>query len=159
MNFSRFNEKNKTITRKDINKITGFNPINVLFYQQAFIHKSVLRFLDTCEIKNSYERYEFLGDSILNLIIAGFLFKKYPDKEEGFLTRIRTKLVNGKTLAKLAKKISLGEYLILSQNVENIGGRNNDRILEDVFESLLCSINMDLGYNYVEAFVIKLINQ
>tara|TARA_B100000287_G_scaffold194679_1_gene183819 strand:- start:2729 stop:3460 length:732 start_codon:yes stop_codon:yes gene_type:complete len=157
MEFSSFNENNKRITREDINKITGFNPINVLFYQQAFIHKSVLRFLESCEIKNSYERYEFLGDSILNLIVAKLLFKKYPEKEEGFLTRIRTKLVNGKTLSKLAKKISLGDFLIISQNVENIGGRNNDRILEDVFESFLCSINMDLGYNYVENFVLKLI--
>jgi len=157
--FSTFNEVNKSITREDINKITGFNPINVLYYQKAFIHKSVLRFLTDENLNSSYERYEFLGDSVLNLIIANFIFLKYPDKEEGYLTRIRTKLVNGKTLAYLAKKINLNQFLIISKNVENINGRNNDRILEDVFEAFLCSINTDLGYKYAEHFVLRLINE
>ena len=157
--FSDFNEMNKAITREDINKITGFNPINVLYYQKAFIHKSVLRFITDENLNASYERYEFLGDSVLNLIIAKFIFMKYPDKEEGYLTRIRTKLVNGKTLAFLAKKLNLNQFLILSKNVETIGGRNNDRILEDVFEAFLCSLNMDLGYKYVEDFVLRIINE
>mgnify|MGYP001262358917 FL=1 len=157
--FSSFNEMNKAITREDINKITGFNPINVLYYQKAFIHKSVLRFITDENLNSSYERYEFLGDSVLNLIIAKFIFVKYPDKEEGYLTRIRTKLVNGKTLAFLAKKLNLNQFLILSKNVETIGGRNNDRILEDVFEAFLCSINIDLGYKYVENFVLRIINE
>tara|TARA_B110000858_G_C17731387_1_gene440282 strand:+ start:404 stop:1102 length:699 start_codon:yes stop_codon:yes gene_type:complete len=150
---------NKRITREDINRITGFNPINVLYYQKAFIHKSVLRFLKDENLNSSYERYEFLGDSVLNLIIAEFIFNKYPDKEEGYLTRIRTKLVNGKTLAFFAKKINLNEFLIISKNVESINGRNNDRILEDIFEAFLCSINMDLGYKYTENFVLRIINE
>ena len=157
--FSSFNEMNKSITREDINRITGFNPINVLYYQKAFIHKSVLRFLIDENINSSYERYEFLGDSVLNLIIAKFIFDKYPDKEEGYLTRIRTKLVNGKTLAFLAKRINLNEFLIISKNVENINGRNNDRILEDIFEAFLCSIHKDLGYKYAEHFVLRLIKE
>lgn len=157
--FSEFNPVNKCITREDINKITGFNPINVLCYQKAFIHKSVLRFISDENLSSSYERYEFLGDSVLNLIIAKFIFSKYPDKEEGYLTRIRTKLVNGKTLAFLAKKINLNEFLIISKNVESINGRNNDRILEDIFEAFLCSINMDLGYKYAENFVLRIINE
>lgn len=157
--FSAFNEMNKRITREDINRITGFNPINVLYYQKAFIHKSVLRFLKDENLNSSYERYEFLGDSVLNLIIAEFIFNKYPDKEEGYLTRIRTKLVNGKTLAFFAKKINLNEFLIISKNVESINGRNNDRILEDIFEAFLCSINMDLGYKYTENFVLRIINE
>ena len=157
--FSEFNPVNKCITREDINRITGFNPINVLYYQKAFIHKSVLRFLKDENLNSSYERYEFLGDSVLNLIIAEFIFNKYPDKEEGYLTRIRTKLVNGKTLAFFAKKINLNEFLIISKNVESINGRNNDRILEDIFEAFLCSINMDLGYKYTENFVLRIINE
>lgn len=157
--FSSFNEMNKCISREDINRITGFNPINVLYYQKAFIHKSVLRFLNDKNLNSSYERYEFLGDSVLNLIIAKFIFNKYPDKEEGYLTRIRTKLVNGKTLAFFAKKINLNEFLIISKNVESINGRNNDRILEDIFEAFLCSINMDLGYKYTENFVLRIINE
>ena len=155
--FKSFNENNVSITREDINKITGFNPINVLLYQQAFIHKSVLRFLSNTPITSSYERFEFLGDSVLNLIIAKYIFAKYPDKEEGFLTRIRTKLVNGKTLASLASKVNLDKFLIISKNVEAIGGRSNDRILEDIFEAFLCSINQDLGFKYVENFIIRLV--
>tara|TARA_B110001450_G_scaffold125345_1_gene117989 strand:- start:28227 stop:28940 length:714 start_codon:yes stop_codon:yes gene_type:complete len=154
-----FNEENKYITRQDITRITGFNPINVLIYQKAFIHKSVLRFLTDSELNNSYERFEFLGDSVLNLVIANFIFAKYPDKEEGFLTKIRTKLVNGKTLAYLSNKINLNEFLIISKNVERINGRNNDRILEDIFEAFLCSIHLDLGYKYVEHFILNLISK
>ncbi len=158
MLFNSFNEHNKNISREDINRITGFNCINVLNYQQAFIHKSVLRFLNGTEITTSYERYEFLGDAVLSLVIAKFIVSKYPDKEEGFLTRIRTKLVNGKTLAYLAKKINLQEFLVISQNVETIGGRNNDRILEDVFESFICSIHNDLGFKYAEQFILNVVN-
>lgn len=154
--FSSFNEVNKQIKREDINRIIGFNCINVLYYQQAFIHKSVLRFLENT---NSYERYEFLGDSVLSLVVAKFIIDKYPEKEEGFLTRIRTKLVNGKTLAFLAKKLNLQEFLIISQNVETIGGRNNDRILEDVFEAFICSIHNDLGFKYAEYFILDTINK
>jgi ribonuclease-3 len=152
--FGNFNEQNKAITREDITRITGYNPINVLIYQNAFIHKSVLRFLGDTELKNSYERYEFLGDSVLNLIIADFIFRKYPNEEEGFLTKIKTKLVNGKTLAFFTKKLKLDQYLVISQNVEKINGRKNDRILEDIFEAFLCSIHLDLGYKYVEHFVL-----
>lgn len=160
--FSSFNENNVCINKEDINKITGFSPINVLLYQKAFIHKSVLRFLANQEIeeyKTSYERFEFLGDSVLNLIIAEYIFNKYPDKEEGYLTRIRTKLVNGKTLAYFAKKINLDKFLIISKNVEVIGGRSNDRILEDIFEAFLCSIHSDLGFKYTKAFVLDLIDR
>ena len=160
--FSSFNDHNTSITKADINKITNFNPINVMLYQKAFIHKSVLRFLVDSDIKEyntSYERFEFLGDSVLNIIIAEYIFNKYPDKEEGYLTRIRTKLVNGKTLAYLAKKLELNKFLIISKNVETIGGRNNDRILEDVFEAFLCSIYKDLGFKYTKEFVLSSIEK
>lgn len=157
--FSSFNEINKCITREDIINITGFNPIDILNYQKAFIHKSVLRFLINESINCSYERYEFLGDSVLNLIVAKYIFDRYPNEEEGYLTRIRTKLVNGKTLSFLAKKINLNEFIIISKNVESINGRNNDRILEDVFEAFLCSIHRDLGYKYAENFLLRVIDK
>jgi ribonuclease-3 len=157
--FKSFNECNKCITREDVKNITGFNPINLEYYQKAFIHKSVLRFLSSENLNNSYERFEFLGDSILNLVIANFIFNKYKTEEEGYLTRIRTKLVNGKTLSFLAKKIKLNEFLIISKNVEIIGGRNNDRIIEDIFEAFVCSIYLDLGFKYAEVFIINIMNE
>jgi len=157
--FKSFNEMNKSITREDVAKITGFSPINLEYYQKAFIHKSVLRFLSSENLNNSYERFEFLGDSVLNLVIANFIFNKYKDKEEGYLTRIRTKLVNGKTLSYLAKKIKLNEFLIISKNVETIGGRTNDRIIEDILEAFICAIYLDLGFKYAEVFIIKILNE
>ena len=76
--YSDFNKDNVEITREDINRIINFNPINVYKYQQAFIHKSVLRFLDKeSQINSSFERYEFLGDAVLNLIVANYLFKNF----------------------------------------------------------------------------------
>ncbi len=158
--YTNFNKDNVEITREDINRIINFNPINVYKYQQAFIHKSVLRFLNKdSQINSSFERYEFLGDAVLNLIVANYLFKNFSDKEEGFLTKIRTRLVNGKTLSFLANKLELNKFLIISQNVETINGRQNERILEDVFESLLCSIYLDLGYKFAEKFYINLIEK
>jgi ribonuclease-3 len=157
--FKSFNDCNKSITSEDVFNITGFKPINLEYYQKAFIHKSVLRFLSNQNLNTSYERFEFLGDSILNLVIANFIFNKYKQEEEGHLTRIRTKLVNGKTLSYLAKKIKLNDFIIISKNVEIIGGRNNDRIIEDVFEAFLCSIYLDLGFKYTEVFIIALMNK
>jgi ribonuclease-3 len=157
--FKSFNEANKCITREDIIKITGFNPINLEYYQKAFIHKSVLRFLSSENLNNSYERFEFLGDSVVNLVIANFIFNKYKDKEEGYLTRIRTKLVNGKTLSYLAKKLKLNDFLIISKNVETIGGRTNDRIIEDIFEAFICAIHLDLGFKYAEVFIIRIMEE
>ena len=85
--FKFFNEYNQEITTEDVFSIINVTPVNVLFYQKAFIHKSVLRFLAKHEeesLRVSYERYEFLGDSVLNLVIANFVFHKYPDKMKDF---------------------------------------------------------------------------
>ena len=139
-------------------------PIDLIKYKKAFVHKSVVKTAkDNSELPSymheSYERYEFLGDSVLSLTIAKYLFNKYPDSHEGHLTKIRTKLVNGKNLAFLAKKLNLNKFLVLNCKVENINGRNNDRILEDTLESLICSIYLDLGFQYAEKFIISIIDK
>lgn len=148
------------ITRKDIEKIIGMKPSNVELYKTAFVHKSVVKtaqMSDTCPdyMYNSYERFEFLGDSVLGLTIAKFLFSEYPNEQEGLLTKKKTKLVNGKILAEIAIKLELNKFLVLNTKVENINGRNNPRILEDVFEALICAIYLDLGFSYAEKFIIQ----
>ena len=105
------------------------------------------------------ERLEFLGDSVLGLIIANYLFHKYPENDEGFLTRIKTKLVNGVQLSKLAKQINLGKFILMSNHVENIKGRDSQKILEDAFEAFLAAIFKDLGFDAVNSFVINLIDK
>lgn len=152
------------LKRQDIENIIGMKPIDLIKYKKAFVHKSVVKSAKESKylpeyMQDSYERYEFLGDSVLSLIIAKYLFNKFPDSHEGNLTKIRTKLVNGKTLAMFAKKLELNKFLILNYKVENINGRNNDRILEDVFESLICSIYLDLGFEYAEKFVLNLLEK
>lgn len=151
------------LTRKDIEEIIEMKPINIELYKKAFVHKSVIKFSKNDRypdyFKESYERFEFLGDSVLNLVVANYLFVRYPSEAEGFLTRMRTKLVNGKTLAKFAIALKLNKFIIMSNNVENINGRNNPRILEDIFEALICSINLDLGFKYAEKFIISIIEK
>lgn len=152
------------MSRADIESIISMRPINLEHYYQAFVHKSIQKYTKNSSValnytKQSYERYEYLGDSVLSLIIANYLFKKYPDKNEGFLTRIRTKLVNGKTLARFSKELQLGKHILLSSNVEKIDGRNNDRILEDIFEALICAIYLDIGFVKAEKFVIDTIEK
>lgn len=152
------------LNRTDIEKIIKMKPIDINKYRKAFVHKSVVKNAKESNdlpefMKESYERYEFLGDSVLNLTVAKYLFSKYPNNQEGYLTKIRTKLVNGKTLSMFANKLELSKFLILNYKVENINGRNNNRILEDVFESLICSIYLDLGFNYAEKFILDLIEK
>jgi len=152
------------LTRQDIEQIIGMKPIDVNKYRKAFVHKSVVKNAKESSdlpefMTESYERYEFLGDSVLNLTVAKYLFHKFPNSHEGNLTKIRTRLVNGKTLSLLANKLNLSKFLILNYKVENINGRNNNRILEDVFESLICAIYLDLGFNYAEKFVLNLIEK
>ena len=154
----------KELTRQDIEKIIGMKPIDINKYRKAFVHKSVVKNAKESKelpefMQESYERYEFLGDSVLNLVIAKYLFHKFPNSHEGNLTKIRTKLVNGKTLSQFANKLELSKFLILNYKVENINGRNNNRILEDVFESLICSIYLDLGFNHAERFILNLIDK
>jgi ribonuclease-3 len=91
----------------------------------------------------SYERLEFLGDSILGMVVARYLYERYPDRDEGFLSRIRTKIVNGKTLGFLGDAIGLAPFAILSKQIEDAQGRTNYKIMEDCFEAFIGAIYMD----------------
>jgi ribonuclease-3 len=153
------------VTREDIQIMIGMKIKNVSYYQRALVHKSIYKAVKRYQGDNIQEyllqhneRLEFLGDSVLSLIVANFLFHKYPDCDEGFLTRIKTKLVNGTQLAKLAKQINLGKNILMSNHVQNIKGRDSQKILEDAFEALLAAIFNDLGFDAVNSFVLNIIN-
>ena len=90
-----------------IKKLLGFKPKNIDLYRNAFVHKSIARDLNT----DSYERLEFVGDSVIGLIVAQYLYEKYPGENEGILTRIRTKIVSSKGLSKLAQILELEKYV------------------------------------------------
>ena len=156
------------VTREEIQELLGMRIKNIGYYQRSLVHKSIYkavkRYTSTPErplqeyLLQHNERMEFLGDSVLSLIVANYLYHKYPDNDEGFLTRIKTKLVNGTQLAKLARQINLGKYILLSNHVENINGRNSQKILEDAFEAFLAAIFKDLGFDAVNSFIVNIID-
>jgi len=153
------------VTREEIQEMLGMKIKNVTHYQRALVHKSIYKAVKKYQgddiqeyLLQHNERLEFLGDSVLSLTVANYLFHKYPDKDEGFLTRIKTKLVNGIQLSKLARQINLGKFILMSNHVQNIKGRNSQKILEDAFEALLAAIFKDIGYEAVDSFVTLLID-
>ena len=120
----------------------------------ALTHRSSL---NDPTIKESYERLEFLGDAILEMLISSFLFYKYPDKMEGYLTAARSAIVRTETLSQIAKTINLGSFIRLSKGEEATGGRNNPSTLEDVVESLIGAIYQDGGLEEAKKFFEKFI--
>jgi len=120
--------------------------------KNAFIHRSYLN-----EHKNykgsSNERLEFLGDSVLSIIVSFYLYSKLPDSPEGELTQLRASLVRTETLAKIAQKLLLGDYLFLSKGEEDSGGRGNSSMLANTFEALVGAIYLDQGFDTTEKFI------
>jgi ribonuclease-3 len=101
------------------------------------------------------QRLEFLGDSVLGLVLSRELFEKFPTADEGALTKSRAKLVNAGSLAARARELGLGAYLILSRGEENTGGRERASALADAFEALLGAIFLDGGFEAARAFVLR----
>ncbi len=134
--------------KKALKSILGFQPSSVQLYEQAFRHKSVLENRNK-EI-DSNERLEFLGDAILGAIIANFFYKKFPYKDEGFLTKMRSKMVSRKFLNQLAIDIGLDVFLETSLDLSK-----TKSIYGDAFEALLGAIYLDKGYKTAERFMIN----
>ena len=110
--------------------------------------------------EESYERLEFLGDAVLHNILADYLFNRYDKEQEGFMTKLRTKIENGDTLAILSEKIGLGKYVVISRYVELNGGREtNTALLEDAFEAFIGALYLDAGFDICKKFVVTLIEK
>ncbi len=103
------------------------------------------------------ERLEFLGDSILGFVVADYLYRKYSSRMEGDLTRIRADLVCEGSLAKAARSVNLGDFLLLGHGEENNGGRNRDSILADATESVLAAAFLDGGFDAAKGIIQRLI--
>ncbi|MBI9059555.1 MAG: ribonuclease III [Labilibaculum sp.] len=124
----------------------GFKPNKPDLYELAFIHKSATIQKDGYGLNN--ERLEYLGDAILGAVIADILYKYFPNKDEGFLTQIRSKIVSRESLNKLAVKIELNK-----QVVSNVNLNNNKHIYGDAFEALIGAIYLDQGYDATREFI------
>lgn len=113
-------------------------------------------------IDESYERLEFLGDSVIKLIVSDYLFKRFPDQNEGFMTRIKTKIENRTSLAKLANIIGMGEFMIMSHQMETTIGRNSEKLLEDIFEAFMGALFRSQGsdgFNVCSKLFINIIEE
>ncbi len=124
---------------------------------KALTHRSYLRQVESTTIR-SYERLEFLGDSVLGLIVAEELFSRYTDMTEGKLTKNKSILVNKKVLAHTAGVIGLGEYVFMSPDEERAGGRERQSILADSLEALFGAVYLDGGLEAARGVIRKVIS-
>lgn len=157
------------VSRKQITDLIGMRPKNIDIYRRALVHKSIQKNVRNCidagytnildYYRESNERLEYLGDSVLGLIVSSYLFEKYPGKDEGFLTRTKIKIVCGKNCAEFSKKLKLNRHLLMSNHVLKINGKESIKLLENTFEALIGAIFKDLGYKHAEMFVRNVIDK
>ena len=133
-----------------LNKILGFRPGNLKLYEIAFIHRSATFTLPDGKKVNN-ERLEYLGDAVLDAILSDYLFEKFPDANEGFLTKIRSRIVNRDVLNQLA--ISMGINKILISKISSIHLTKN--LYGDAFEALIGSVFLDKGFKKTKKVFIK----
>lgn len=131
--------------------------INIAFknkelLKQAFIHRSYLNENRSIKLEHN-ERLEFLGDAVLELVITDYLYKKYPEKNEGDLTAYRSALVNSVTLANAAEKIGMNAFLLLSKGEAKDVGRARQFILANTFEAFVGAVYIDQGYDMAAKFI------
>ena len=176
------------ITKEQIEAIVNTSINRIELYAQAFVHKSVIllthRFPDNLCLpayKLSNERFEFLGDSVLSMVCATYLYMKYPDRTEGFLTRMRTKMVNDGQLAHMAKELGFDQYMLTYLGISRQLPRewvekllpaddkshlkydeftnDNPKVLEDAFEAFIGAFYLDKGIFYAERFLYHLFDK
>ena len=142
---------------KDLETAIGYHFQNITLLQNALTHSSYANERWHNSLMSN-ERLEFLGDSILGMVVAEYLYKSFPDRPEGELTRMRADMVCEKTLANVANRISLGEHLLLGNGEELGGGRSRDSILADAVESVIAASFLDGGMgaarNFIEKFIL-----
>lgn len=133
---------------RSLRQILGFYPDNIVIYKLAFKHKSVSGNYQG-KVKDNNERLEYLGDAILGAVVAHHLFKRFPYKDEGFLTEMRSKIVSRAHLNKLAVKMGLDKF-IQSKIV-----RGSNSMHGDAFEALIGAVYIDKGYKYAKEFILN----
>ena len=129
-------------------KLLGFFPKNIRLYEEALWHKSLSRESAADRYPNN-ERLEFLGDAILNSIIAEILFKKFPNRNEGFLTNTRAKIVQRETMDKIAHQLGLPPLLVFSSRIRG----NKNHIVGNALEAFIGAVYLDQGYHKTRKFI------
>ena len=130
--------------------LLGFRPGDLMIYEAAFIHRSASHTLPNGQRINN-ERLEFLGDAVLDMILSDFLFEKYPDGSEGFMTKIRSRIVNREVLNQLAVSMEINKLLV--SNISS--GHITKHLYGDALEALIGAIFLDKGFRKTEQFFIR----
>lgn len=165
-----YNTTNVLVKAQDITNILNkFNVPNIrvknlAHFQEAFTHKSYIKkeyfSIHSSTLKaekekltnvvdlqeSSNERLEFLGDTFIKCVIASYLFNRYYEEDEGFMTRLKTKLEDTKSLAKYARRLGLETWMLVSKQIEDNNGRCSDKLLEDTFEAFVGALYEDQGF-------------
>ena len=137
---------------KDLEEAIGYRFHNISLLQNALTHSSFANERWHNSLLSN-ERLEFLGDSILGMLVAEYLYRNFPDRPEGELTRMRADMVCEKTLASVAARIHLGDHLMLGHGAEQGGGRSRDSILADAVESVIAACFLDGGIEAAQKFI------
>ena len=149
--YNRFVSTEKEFAR-EIRYICGYTPKEIFLYRLAMTHSSYIQRnkSERNVARECNERLEFLGDSVLDAVIAEYLFKIYPLKDEGFLTEMRSKIVNRKSLNSICKKLRIDKLILHKQN-----GPANESMYGDALEAFIGALYVDLGYRHAKRFVYK----
>ena len=141
---------------KDLETAIGYRFRNITLLQNALTHSSYANERWHNSLKSN-ERLEFLGDSILGMVVAEYLYSNFQDRPEGELTRMRADMVCEKSLASVAARIELGRHLLLGNGEEQSGGRSRDSILADAVESVIAASFLDGGMDAARQFIQRFI--
>ncbi len=135
-----------------VERLVGTHIQDLALFEQALRHRSLFRGQPESHL-DSNERLEFLGDAVLGFVVAEHLYAHFPEKTEGFLTRLRAKLVNGRHLARCAQKVGLDQLVLISDNMEQANGRANQTILADAYEAMIGALYLDQGMEAARLFI------
>ncbi|MDF2437692.1 MAG: rnc [Bacteroidota bacterium] len=134
-----------------LRNILGFYPGNISLYKLALRHSSAAKHIKK-GVKDSNERLEFLGDSVIGTVVADYLFQKYPYKDEGFLTKMRSKMVSRAKHNQIAVKLGLNQLIVA--NNDRFGSKPSS-INGDAYEALIGAIYLDKGFKFAQKFILK----
>jgi ribonuclease-3 len=139
--------------RQAITTVTGLTPTNVQLYRLAFTHSSAVRQQGEAGRSQSNERLEFLGDAVLGTVVAEYLFKKFPYEQEGFLTEVRSRIVNRESLNAIALKLGLDKLVMLDAG-QGRAARSRS-VNGNALEALVGAVYLDLGYKSARKFILN----
>lgn len=146
------------VDRAAVEAFVGVRVRNLALYEQALRHRSLVRGKSGGHLASN-ERLEFLGDAVLGFVTAEHLYTRFPDKDEGFLTRLRAKLVNGAALAHRAGQAGLGQLILMSDTMAQTAGRGHQSIRADAFEAIIGALYLDLGMPSARQFIQRTVLQ